>query len=49
MKISELIKQLEVVQKNEGDIKVVIDSLSHAFPPDLAVRTRDERVLVLNS
>lgn len=50
MKISDLIQALERIKANNGDLPVRIDTISHTFPPDLAVRERgDGKVLVLNS
>jgi hypothetical protein len=58
MKISALIIKLESLKTQHGDIDVFCDSLSHSFPPDLAVRKRpfivgddiqDRKVVVLNS
>jgi len=50
MKISELIKILEHYKKIEGDLSTCIDTLSHSFPPDVAVKERNGRkVLLLNS
>lgn len=38
MKISELIEQLEKLKKEHGDIKVVVQSLSHAWAPEPEIR-----------
>lgn len=50
MTISQLEKLLKKIREEHGDIRVTIDSMSHTFPPDLAVRNAGkEKVLVLNS
>lgn len=51
MTISQLVKELQEKQQEHGDIEVVCLTLTHAFPPDLAVRkgTDDRKRLVLNS
>lgn len=50
MTISDLIARLKEIRKQHGDIQVRIDSLSHTWTPDMAVRERaGEKVLVLNS
>lgn len=41
MKISDLIKELEKLQKLHGDIEVKTHSLSHAWEPDLTVKNKD--------
>lgn len=48
MKISELIEILQARLVMHGDVPVVIDSMTHAWPPDPVLRDRGEKVLVLN-
>lgn len=50
MKISELIKKLEKLQKEHGDIEAKVQTLSHTWDPDITVRKYPggERYLVLN-
>ena len=38
MKISELVEKLKKLQEEHGDIKVVVQSLSHAWAPEPEVR-----------
>lgn len=38
MTISELVKKLEELKKEHGDIKVVVQTLSHAWAPEPQVR-----------
>lgn len=50
MKISELEEVLKRIREREGDLTVRVDSMSHSFSPDLAVRERNgQKILVLNS
>jgi len=38
MKISDLIKQLEKLKEEHGDIQVIVQTLSHAWAPEPEVR-----------
>lgn len=47
--ISDLISRLQAIMAREGDLICRCDSLSHSWPPTLAVFERgDRKVLVLN-
>lgn len=41
MKISELVEKLEDIRAKEGDLKVVVESLSHSWPPDVVLVKKD--------
>lgn len=40
MKISELVAILEGIRKRDGDLKVVVQTISHYFPPEPVKKTQ---------
>ena len=38
MKISELVKQLQLLSEKHGDVEVKVQSLTHLWPPEPAKR-----------
>lgn len=49
MKISELIKELERIKAKNGDIRVLVQSLSHVWEPEPEVRgPKDDEYVLLN-
>lgn len=52
MRLSDLIKELSKLKEKHGDIEVLTQTLSHRWPPDLAVRKErgsDVEYVLLNS
>jgi hypothetical protein len=47
MKISELVKILEELKAEHGDVKVLIQSLSHTWPPEPEIKKADRTHYVL--
>ncbi len=45
MKISELVKQLEAIQKEHGDLPVRVQSLSHTWDPEPTIQRRGGKVV----
>jgi len=50
MKISELVEKLEKLKHAEGDIEVVVQTLSHAWAPEPVVKetVHFKKVVLLN-
>ena len=50
MKISDLIKELKRLKDEHGDIRVVTQTLTHRWSPELTVRGEgDDKYILLNS
>lgn len=47
MQISELIKELEEIEKKHGDIPVKTQTLTHIWDPELTIKGKGEDTYVL--
>jgi len=48
MKIDELIKELEKIKKEYGNLETRVQSMSHTWPPDPTVRGVVTKYVLLN-